>query len=468
MASLDWILQSYIFVLEMPDGVNKILVYTFYSLQADTKSASSSSRIYKASAFELSTTQLVRFLLSTTHSYTQIMAHNQTTTHHPLPDGHYTIVSQASDYVVGRKLAEDYSLLPKGIFTLHPAAHNAEDVKHDWNFLWQFEQIHDGLYKLKAVGDPVGNRGGLLYAFLTEYDQHYVGKWSIVPVPQMGKDAYLIKLHDTPLGWVASGEKAPKNEQIEVRVLIRGPSEPPRYPTTQVFIIKPAKPQSEHTGLSELKTRRQCELRSYYVRSRHLEQCSIYTIHEHEVTAGDVFTDELREEISTKLTGVLAQAGVGPIVLWGEWAMMYYGIPTIYNHMHLLVPDDQLETAYRTLLAAGYKDTPSVLLPVTNSHDPNTRWARLGSPAYRVAHDNFSKGPSLFKILLQNYSAARSTFSDADPRAFTSMQGSPCRAESLGSTTRWRCIGNVAIERPVLIRINDLRHLPVAHAQLLQ
>ena len=63
------------------------------------------------------------------------MEHNQTTTHHPLPDGHYTIVSQASDYFVGRRAAEDRSLGPKGVFTLRPASHVAEDVTHDWNFL---------------------------------------------------------------------------------------------------------------------------------------------------------------------------------------------------------------------------------------------------------------------------------------------------------------------------------------------
>ena len=37
-----------------------------------------------------------------------------------LPSGTYHIFSKASDFIVGRKLAEDKSLRPKGIFTLDP------------------------------------------------------------------------------------------------------------------------------------------------------------------------------------------------------------------------------------------------------------------------------------------------------------------------------------------------------------
>ncbi|KAJ3555726.1 hypothetical protein NM688_g2416 [Phlebia brevispora] len=144
------------------------------------------------------------------------MEHNQTTTHHPLPDGHYTIASQASNHFVGRKIAEDMSLLPKKVYTLRPSVDGPDGVPHDWNFLWQIEQIHDGLYKLKVVGSPVGNRGGRLYAFLAEQDLHCVGKWRLVPVPQMGKDAYLIELHDTSLGWVASAEKVPEDKQVRI------------------------------------------------------------------------------------------------------------------------------------------------------------------------------------------------------------------------------------------------------------
>ena len=42
-----------------------------------------------------------------------------------LPDGNYNIFSKATDFIVGRKLAEDRSLRPKGIYTLEP------NVDHD-------------------------------------------------------------------------------------------------------------------------------------------------------------------------------------------------------------------------------------------------------------------------------------------------------------------------------------------------
>ncbi|KAL6299589.1 hypothetical protein BKA93DRAFT_583935 [Sparassis latifolia] len=101
-------------------------------------------------------------------------------------------------------------------------------------------------------------------------------------------------------------------------------------------------------------------------------------------TVGDIFTDQLRQDVSAYLTGVLAQSGIGPIILWGEWAMLYYGVPISPNHMHLLVPDDQLETAYEVLLSAGYKDSPLPLIPVISSLDPNIRWEELGCPAHRI------------------------------------------------------------------------------------
>ena len=48
-------------------------------------------------------------------------------------------------------------------------------------------------------------------------------------------------------------------------------------------------------------------------------------------TPGDVLTDALRATISKNLSAALDQAGVGPIVMWGEWAMLYYGVPINEN-----------------------------------------------------------------------------------------------------------------------------------------
>ncbi|KAL6303299.1 hypothetical protein BKA93DRAFT_929191 [Sparassis latifolia] len=139
-------------------------------------------------------------------------------------------------------------------------------------------------------------------------------------------------------------------------------------------------------------------------------------------TVGDIFTDLLLQDVSAKLTSVLAQSGIGPIILWGEWAMLYYGVPISDNHMHLLVPDDQLETAYRVLLAAGYKDSPLPLIPVISSLDPNIRWEELGCPAHRIVGD-LSHGRTHLAILIQNYSAAASTFDDANPGSFEHCAG---------------------------------------------
>ncbi|GBE84792.1 hypothetical protein SCP_0607720 [Sparassis crispa] len=101
--------------------------------------------------------------------------------------------------------------------------------------------------------------------------------------------------------------------------------------------------------------------------------------------------------------------------------MLYYGVPVIQNHMHLLVPDDQLETAYKVLLAAGYKDSPLPLIPMVSSRDPNTHWEELGCPAYRMVL--LRDGKRSLIILIQNYSAAASTFDDANPSSFEQCAG---------------------------------------------
>ncbi|KZT03869.1 uncharacterized protein LAESUDRAFT_751460 [Laetiporus sulphureus 93-53] len=139
-------------------------------------------------------------------------------------------------------------------------------------------------------------------------------------------------------------------------------------------------------------------------------------------TVGDIFHDELRQNVSAKLTSVLAQSGIGPIILWGEWALLYYGVPICEHHMHLLVPDDQLEAAYEALLAAGYEDSPPVLLPMVTSSDPNIHWEELGCPAHQVVGD-LRHRKSRVKILIQDYSAAAGTFDDADPSSFEQCAG---------------------------------------------
>ncbi|KIP06703.1 hypothetical protein PHLGIDRAFT_118747 [Phlebiopsis gigantea 11061_1 CR5-6] len=144
-----------------------------------------------------------------------------------LPDGQYKIFNLGTGLLVGRRAAEDLSFRPKGIFTLDP------DV-------WTIENTGDGTFKLQAFGAPVGERDGLLWAFLLNSDQANAGEWRIVSIPQMGKDCYLITKPDLETGWVADKEP---NEQIKVKPLIVLPSFPPKYPTSEVFVIKPAHPE---------------------------------------------------------------------------------------------------------------------------------------------------------------------------------------------------------------------------------
>ncbi|OBZ72181.1 hypothetical protein A0H81_07835 [Grifola frondosa] len=110
-------------------------------------------------------------------------------------------------------------------------------------------------------------------------------------------------------------------------------------------------------------------------------------------------------------------SGIDPVILWGEWAMLYYGVPISDNHMHLVVPDDQLKTAYEVLLAAGYKDPGHPLIPTVNTLDPNVHWEQLGCPAHRIAGD-LAIGKTTLGVLIQNYCAAVSTFDDANPGSF--------------------------------------------------
>ena len=121
-----------------------------------------------------------------------------------LPDGTYKIVNLGSGLVVGRRLAEDKSFRPKGIFTLNPDVPIEGGRVVSYLLLpvipvlclslcaqWTLENIGEGKYKLQAGKAPVGDADNLLWAFLTEPEQASAGEWRIIPVPQMARDAYM-------------------------------------------------------------------------------------------------------------------------------------------------------------------------------------------------------------------------------------------------------------------------------------
>lgn len=119
-----------------------------------------------------------------------------------LPNGEYHIFSKATDFVVGRKLAEDKSLRPKGIYTLDPNVNPTGGRKVRPHVItrafisngllqWTIEHVGEGKYKMKAGGATVGELEGLLWAFLLEEEQQNATEWRIQGVPQMGEDCYM-------------------------------------------------------------------------------------------------------------------------------------------------------------------------------------------------------------------------------------------------------------------------------------
>jgi len=146
-----------------------------------------------------------------------------------LESGQYQIASALGDGIlVGRRLAEDRSLRPKAVVTLP----RGSPPPHPWQILKQ----DNGSYILRAAGAPTAAINDKLFAILL--DQPEPTQWKIVPSERDGKGAYIVTKFDSPDGWVATEpEQGSWGEQISVKPLIVGPSEPPFYPPTEVFIF---------------------------------------------------------------------------------------------------------------------------------------------------------------------------------------------------------------------------------------
>ncbi|KAH6877386.1 hypothetical protein BKA70DRAFT_1346315 [Coprinopsis sp. MPI-PUGE-AT-0042] len=140
-------------------------------------------------------------------------------------------------------------------------------------------------------------------------------------------------------------------------------------------------------------------------------------------TPGDAFSEKLRADLSALLLTVLDQAGVGPVVLWGEWAMLYYGVPVAANDLHILVPDEELEIAHTALLSAGYKDEPAEIHEHHGLLDPNIRWEELGCPARRFVNAKLHYERALLPIVVQNYSSTANIFTKASAASFDKCGG---------------------------------------------
>ncbi|KAI0341519.1 proteinase inhibitor [Trametopsis cervina] len=144
-----------------------------------------------------------------------------------LPTGTYEIRSAVNDqFWVGRPLAEDHSLLPKPITTLP----KDQIVSRPWLVV---QSDGENQYILKVGGDPTAEIDNKLFAVLLPEPPATV--WKLTPVSGYGDNAFAVSIEGDVRGWVVPDEEL--FTQIAVRPLIVGPSEPPFYPPTEVFIF---------------------------------------------------------------------------------------------------------------------------------------------------------------------------------------------------------------------------------------
>ncbi|KAF5378442.1 hypothetical protein D9757_011159 [Collybiopsis confluens] len=126
---------------------------------------------------------------------------------------------------VSRGPIEDHSLNPKGVFTLPKGTD-----ERPWHI--KPAGVHGSIFS--NGGDPTGTKGEehkeFLFAFL---HGETPTAWKTEHVPSAGKNSYVIRDVKQGKFWVSTGVK----EQIEVKMLILHPVDPPRYPPEAIFEI---------------------------------------------------------------------------------------------------------------------------------------------------------------------------------------------------------------------------------------
>ncbi|KAI1784708.1 hypothetical protein LXA43DRAFT_194181 [Ganoderma leucocontextum] len=146
-----------------------------------------------------------------------------------LESGKYTILSKVDGAPVGRRLAEDRSLLPKGIYKL------PKDLEADI-VIWDVEKLENGNYKFKAIGDVVGAIDGRLFAILLE-DQvvDAATEWTLQRDERDTQgNAFVVTRAGHQDGWAVPTDD---NEQIVIKPILAGLTIPPTYSPTQVFVF---------------------------------------------------------------------------------------------------------------------------------------------------------------------------------------------------------------------------------------
>ncbi|KIK02598.1 hypothetical protein K443DRAFT_96532 [Laccaria amethystina LaAM-08-1] len=137
--------------------------------------------------------------------------------------GQYLIRNKAAEAFVQRGLEGDKSLLPKKVISIPPGVRAKPSQDGDF-------------YVLKANGAPAFSEDGLVFVSLLE-DSNINVKWRITAVPHVGHNVYLPRTH-MEVGYRVLAT-AKSYTQVAFRPLIVGPSFPPFYPPTQLWIISP-------------------------------------------------------------------------------------------------------------------------------------------------------------------------------------------------------------------------------------
>ncbi|KAH9907878.1 hypothetical protein F4778DRAFT_452334 [Xylariomycetidae sp. FL2044] len=76
------------------------------------------------------------------------------------------------------------------------------------------------------------------------------------------------------------------------------------------------------------------------------------------MTSADLAWSDMISEDGVKLiSGLLADAGV-PSVLWGDFLLNVYGVPSIIGGMEFVVPDEKIEVAVATLKSSRLRRCP--------------------------------------------------------------------------------------------------------------
>ncbi|PIL29926.1 hypothetical protein GSI_07836 [Ganoderma sinense ZZ0214-1] len=155
-----------------------------------------------------------------------------------LESGKYTIISKLNDGSVGRRVAEDRSGNPKGIFKL------AKDMG-PYVTIWEVEKLENGNYKFKANGSVVGAINGLLWAIILEnqIENATTVEWTLKRDERdTDGNAYVVMAASQQVGWVApTGE----DEQIAVKPILVGLTIPPTFSPSEVFVFKKWEQESE-------------------------------------------------------------------------------------------------------------------------------------------------------------------------------------------------------------------------------